>query len=137
MDIAAVRKALADTVRAALPELNCYPYVPARPDTPCFYVLGPEIAYDVTFGGDDEVEGWVCRLLVDPGEDEDAQALLDAYLSRGPTSVKLAIEGTPGVPQTLGGVCGDLHVRRAQNYGPIEHGDDKLLGADLLIHIVD
>lgn len=136
MDVPGIRQALADTVRAAVPELNCYPRIPAMPDVPAFYVLGPDITYDVTFGGTDEAENWVVRLLAPGGDDVDGQALLDAYLSRGSKSVKLAIEGTPGQAQTLGGVCSDLHVQAARNWGLFEHGGLPFPGVELLVRIV-
>lgn len=136
MNIGAVRAGLADAVRAALPELTCYGYVPFAVEVPCFYTTGPAITYDVTFGGTDDIDNFVCRVLVSKAEDVDGQALLDAYLSRGSKSVKLAIEGTPGVAQTLGGACDDVHVRRAQSYGLFEHAGETYYGAELVVHVI-
>jgi len=136
VNLAAVRTGLANVVRTALPELTCYPYVPFAVEVPCFYSTGPTITYDVTYGGTDDMDNWVCRVLTSKAEDADGQALLDAYLSRGAKSVKLALEGTPGVAQTLGGVISDLHVRRAQNYGLFQHGDEYYYGAELVVHVI-
>jgi hypothetical protein len=136
VNLAAIRQGLADTVRTALPELTCYPHVPAAVEVPCFYSTGPTINYDVTFGGTDEMDNWVCRVLVSKADDKDGQGLLDEYLSRGAKSVKLALEGTPGVAQTLGGVVSDLHVRRAQNYGFFQHGEEYYYGAELVVHVI-
>lgn len=136
MDVGAVRRGLADTVRAALPELTCYEFVPGAVEVPCLYTTGPAITYDVTFGGTDDIDNFVCRVLVSQADDADGQALLDAYLSRGSRSVKLAIEGTPGVAQSLGGACSDVHVRRAQNYGLFQHGENFYYGAELVVHVI-
>ena len=135
MDIAAVRTALKNVVKTALPELTCYPTVPYAVEPPCFYVTGPAITYDVTFGGDDDMDQWVCRILTSKA-DEDGQTLLDSYLSRGSKSVKLAIEGTPGVPQTLGGTCDDVHVRRASPARLFEHAGETYYGAELFVHVI-
>lgn len=135
-DLKAIRQALADIVRAALPELNCYPRLPGLAEVPAFIVIGPEITYDITFGGADEIEGLVCRLLVPAGDDQDGESLLDEYLSRGARSVKLAIEGTPGVAQSLGGLISDLHVARAGNYDSYPYGENHYPGADMVVQII-
>jgi hypothetical protein len=136
VDLAGIRAGMATVVRTALPELTCYEFVPAAVEVPCFYSTGPTITYDVTFGGTDDMDNWVCRVLVSKADDADGQALLDDYLSRGDKSVKLALEGTPGVAQTLNGVISDLHVRRAQNYGFFQHGDEYYYGAELIVHVI-
>ena len=138
MDITAIRKGLAAAVRTALPELTCYHVVPlGTPEVPAFYVAGPTITYDTTFGGSAEVDNWVCRVLTSRADDEAGQDLLDAFLSPGGArSVKAAIEGTPGIAQTLGGVCDDVHVRRAQNYGLFEHAGIHFYGAELVVHVI-
>lgn len=135
-DIKAIRQALADTVRAALPELNCYPRLAGLIDPPAFIVIGPEITYDIAFGGGDEIEGMVCRILAPAGDDQDGESLLDDYVGRGSRSVKLALEGTPGVRQSLGGLISDLHVARAGNYDTYPYGENQYPGAELVVQII-
>jgi len=136
-DIKAIRVALAGTVQAALPELNCYPRLVGLVDPPAFIVVGPEVTYDITFGGGDQIDGLVCRLLAPAGDDQDGDDLLDQYLSStGARSVKRAIEGTPGVAQTLGGLISDLHVASAGNYDTYPYGENQYPGAELVVQII-
>ncbi|WIM97702.1 hypothetical protein ACTOB_001250 [Actinoplanes oblitus] len=135
MDLTAVREGLADVVRAALPELTCYGDVPDSISEPAFLAGEVDITYDTTFGDDDEITA-TCRVLVSRSDDKAGQKLLNAYLSRGPKSIKRAIEGTPGEAQTLGGACDDLHVQRIRGYRYYPHGDATYLGAEFVVKVI-
>lgn len=109
------------------------------PDTilpPHFYVADISIDYDQTFGGL-EVCQYTVRVLVSHAPADEAQALLHTFLRRtGPTSIKAAIDGPVGVPQTLGGLIDDLHVRKLQGLRMYTVGDRKHPGAEWQIRVV-
>lgn len=136
MDVAAVRQGLA-TAADAVAGLECFGYVPDSVPVPCFYAGEVEIDYDEAYQRGMDVIWVVCRVLVSRADDRAGQALLDGYLKgAGPTSVKAAIEGTPGVAQTLGGACSDLRVVRVRGYRLYQVGDDRFYGADLRVQVI-
>ncbi|MFC6017217.1 hypothetical protein ACFP2T_13495 [Plantactinospora solaniradicis] len=135
MDLQAVRQGLADAAATADPGLNCTGYVPDSINEPAFFPAEVDIDYDQTFGGSDTMT-ITCRLLVSRSDDEAGQKNLNAYLSRGTKSVKAAIEGTPGVAQTLSGACDDVHVMRVQGYRFYQHNGSAYIGAELVVKVI-
>ncbi|GAA5048193.1 hypothetical protein HNP84_000225 [Thermocatellispora tengchongensis] len=139
MNISAVRAAIADAVRDAIPSLNCFGYVPDAPAEPCFYAGEVEIEYDAAMGrGLDELQ-ITCRLLVSRGDDRSGQEALDRYLSgSGPDSVKAALEAARGAPgeMALGGLAHDLHLMAVQGYSLYQVGEVQYFGAELLVRVV-
>lgn len=139
MDIGGVKVALADTVRAEIPSLTCFGYVPDSIPEPCFFVGEAEIEFDKTFGrGLDEVT-LTCRLLVSRADDRSGQAALDRYLSgSGPRSIKRAIETARGAPgeYALGGLAHDLHLTRVQAYRMYAVGENTYYGAELMVRVI-
>lgn len=140
MDLSLVRERLASAANAIV-GLNCFGYVPDSIPEPCFFTAETDVTYDRTFGADTEpgdMELMVtCRVLVSRADDKASQKLLDGYLKgTGATSLKAALEGTPGVPQTLGGACDDLHVVRVQGYRWYEHGTSQYVGAELIVRVI-
>lgn len=119
MNIDGVSAAIANLVKNVEKIKSSEPAVPETVVAPHFYVAEIAINWtgaNNTFGGDDDVIA-LCRVLVSRTSDLSAQALLKTYMRRtGPTSIKAAIEGSPGVRQTLGGLCDDLIVRRFQGH---------------------
>lgn len=139
MDISAVRAGLATAASNVVsdPKLTCFGYVPDSIPEPCFYAAEVDITFDQTFGrGMDELMV-TCRVLVSRADDKSSQTLLDGYLKgAGSTSLKAALEGTPGVPQTLDGACDDLHVVRVQGYRFYEHNGTQYVGAELIVRVI-
>ena len=134
MDLEAVCQGLA-TAAEAVPDLNCTGHVPDSINTPAFFPAEVDIDFDKTFGGTDELT-ITCRILVGRADDKSSQAKLRWFLSRGATSLKRALEGTPGVAQTLGGACDDVHVKRVQGYRFYQHGTNKYIGAELVVFVI-
>ncbi|MFY1669495.1 hypothetical protein ACN27G_06005 [Plantactinospora sp. WMMB334] len=136
MDLQLVSERLA-ALAAALPEVKrSDPYVPDAATPIHFYVAEFEIDYDQTYGGLMDVQV-VCRLLTSRGNDRSGQAALKPYMARrGDKSLKYALEGDPGVPQTLDGACHDLHVRRLQGHRLYKVGEDYFYGAEWLVRVV-
>lgn len=137
MDIAAIRQGLADVVEAAIPGLNAFGYVPDSIPEPCFYAGEVEIDYDLAYQRGMDEARVSCRVLVGRAEDKAGQAALDLYLAgSGSSSVKAAIEGTPGVAQTLGGACDDLHVMRVRGYRLYQVGENTYYGAQFTVRVI-
>jgi hypothetical protein len=139
MDVGAIRKGIARAVKAGVPSLNCFGYVPDSCPEPCFYAGEVDITFDRTFGrGLDEIEV-TCRLLVSRADDRSGQAALDRYLAgSGPHSIKAALvaaRGAPGEP-ALDGLCDDLHLTRVQAYRMYQVGEVQYYGAELIVRVI-
>jgi hypothetical protein len=112
------------------------PYVPDSVSEPHAYVGELSIDYDQTYSGLELVTA-VCRVLVSRADDKAGQAVLKGFMRRtGPTSVKYGLEGDRSVPQTLDGVCHDLHVTRVQGHRAYQVGTDSYYGAEWTVRII-
>lgn len=138
MNHVAACRAIADLVTPLPGIMRADPIVPDSILEPHFYV--GEIAIDWTgkqntFGGNDDVI-YLCRLLVAKYPDDEAQGRLKPYMRRtGESSVKAAIEGTVGVPQTLGGLIDDLVVRRFQGHRIYTVGSSRYYGGEWYVQL--
>jgi hypothetical protein len=131
VDLVVVRAELA-VAATAVPGLNAYPGAPASLEVPCFYSGESEIDYDQTFAkGVDELQ-LTCYLMTSAAEDLDGQRLLDAFLGRGPQSIKAALEAD----RTLRGTVSDMCVRRMQGYRTYGSGTDTFYGAQIIVRAI-
>lgn len=136
MDFDLVSQRMAELVEPLPGIVRSDPFVPDAATPIHFYVGEISIDYDQSFGGLMDVQVG-CRLLTSRADDRSGQATLKKYLSRrGEYSVKAALEGTPGVPQTLGGACHDLHVRRMQGHRLYRVGEDTFFGAEWIVRVL-
>jgi hypothetical protein len=139
VNIAGIRAALGNApanVAVGTTQLNCLPYTPTSVTVPCFYPGEAQLGYATernTFNGIPVVEA-TCMLLAAPeNEDQEGQALLDAYLSHpGSTSVKAAIEAD----QTLGGLCKLVFVHDVDGYRLYTVGTTAYYGARFRILVM-
>lgn len=135
MNVRSIKKGIAEAA-SAIEGLNTYPFCPDAVEAPCLYAGEVDVAYHRTYGGDAQVVVTV-YLLVSTAEDEDSQGLLDEYLSVGnANSVVDAIEGLPGNPQTLGGVCDDLVIGTASGYRKYTVGTDTFFGVKIPVQVI-
>jgi hypothetical protein len=140
VDVARVKAALADAVRAAaIPRLESLPYAPADPPVPAFFVGEVDLDPNVTYGGCDRAD-FTCTVVVGGAEDLDGQLLLDRYLSRdGEHSIRAALIEARGEPGelALGGAADDLKIVRINGYRSIPMGDDRnYYGATIVVHVI-
>lgn len=141
MQVALVKKALADAVRAAgIPHLECYGFSPSAPAVPAFTVGAVVLDPNVTFGGADTAE-ITCTVLASMADDHDGQELLDTYLSRdGAKSIRAALLAARGAPGelALGGAADDMNILRIDAYRMVAYsGDDSTYyGADITVRVV-
>lgn len=136
MDIQAVRQGLADRADT-IAGLTVTAHVPDSVTEPHFFPAEVDVNFDQAYGrGMDELMV-TCRVLVGRADDAASQALLSSYLKgSGATSLKAAIEGTPGVAQTLGGACDDLRVERVSGFRFYEHSGSRYVGAEIVIRVI-
>lgn len=109
-DIGAIRAGLAATLQPLVDSgalTTSSPYGLANPMTPCAMVTVGPTAFDG--GVQTDTLTMTVAVLVGSASEEDAQVALDAFLGRGPDSVKALIEADP----TLGGACDDANVTAA------------------------
>jgi hypothetical protein len=139
-----VKQAIANAVAAAeIPELDCFPFVPAEPPIPSFYVgevtLDPNQSFAPTPGGHDEAD-IVCRVLSSAADDADGQARLDDYLSRsGPYSIRAVLNAARGLPGqlALGGTCDDFVITRIDGYRMIPTSNQgAAYGAQITVRVI-
>lgn len=136
MDFELISQRIADLVAPVPGIVRSDPFVPDAAAPPHFYVGEISIDYDQTYGGLMEVQV-VCRLLTSRADDRSGQAALKRYMTRaGEYSIKAALEGDPGTPQTLDGACHDLHVRRLQGHRLYRVGEDMYFGAEWLVRVI-
>lgn len=122
MDVEDVFQGLADAADT-ISGLRCFATVPDSITPPVFFPTEVDIDYDQTFRGGLEAYVVTCRVLTSRADTRAGQKLLQGFLKRtGPTSIKAALEATRTQANgALGGVCHDLHVRKASGYGYYEH----------------
>jgi hypothetical protein len=109
-DIGAIRAGLAATLEPLVDSgalTTSSPYGLANPQTPCAMVTVGPTHFDE--GVQTDVLTLTVAVLVGTASEEDAQINLDAFLGRGPNSVKALIEADP----SLGGTCDDANVTAA------------------------
>jgi hypothetical protein len=136
MDLDLVSTRIAALVEAIPEIVSSLPYVPDAVTPPCFYVAELTLDYDQSFGGLVDAQ-LACRVLVDRGDRGSMQSLLKAFMARsGPSSVKAVIEGDPGVSQTLGGACDDLHVTRVRRHQMYLVGESRYYGAEWTVRVI-
>jgi hypothetical protein len=135
VNVRSIKKGIADAA-AAVEGLNTYAFSPNAVEVPCLHPGEVEISYHETYGGDVELTVMV-YLLTSSADDESGQALLDEFLSVGNSrSVIDAIEGTPGHPQTLGGICDDLYIGQATGYQMYGVGEKRYYGAKIPVRVI-
>lgn len=135
MNVKSIKKGIA-AAAAEVDGLTTYAFSPPRIEPPSFFCGEVDIDYHETYGGDVSmvIMGY---LMTSTAEDEAGQELLDRYLSIGHAgSVVDAIEGTPGNPQTLGGVCDDLVIMKATGYRQYQVGEKNYYGVKLPIQVI-
>lgn len=132
MDISAVRRAIAEAATAAGEQLTCLGYVPDSIPEPCFYAGEVTFNRDLTFARDTDLRV-TCRLLVSRADDQAGQQALDDYLM----PVWNAVEGAPGVAQTLGGLVDDVVIERVQGYRLYTVGDVQYYGAEFVVRVIE
>lgn len=135
MRLSLVKKGIA-AAAATVEGLNTYAFVPDSVEVPCLYAGEADVRYDTTFGGDYDVV-ITCYVFTSVSDDESGQELLDELLAdEGASSVKAAIEGTPGIAQTLGGVCDDVHIPNVTGYRMYQVGEKNYFGAKLPVRVI-
>lgn len=141
MDLNAVSVGLAELGATIEGIRRSDPFVPDSVTVPHFYVGEVSMNYDQTFQGQFapgamDVQ-FLCRVLSATTDDKAGQARLKTFMQpTGTSSVKAVLEGTPGVAQTLGGACDDVHVPRVQNHRIYQVGGASYYGAEWVVRVI-
>lgn len=102
--------------------------VPGDPSRKNVYAIN----YDCTMGRGSDDYIFTVLLMVGNKVERASQEALDEYLAgAGAKSVKAAIESEP----TLGGAAHFVNVTGVRDYGIVEYGGQKYVGAEFLVEV--
>lgn len=102
--------------------------VPGDPSRKNVYAIN----YDCTMGRGSDDYIFTILLMVANKVERASQEALDEYLEgSGAKSVKAAVESEP----TLGGVCHFVNVTGVRDYGIVDYGGQKYVGAEFLVEV--
>lgn len=130
----AIRRALADALRARFPELQVEPYMLSDPTPEAAHVYPSTLEYDLAFQRGLDVDSYFVEVFVAEVSDIGAQDVLDDYLEPdGPLSVKEALE----LDRTLGGLVDSLQVTGTSGYRRYlrTDGSSPVLGAQWTVKV--
>lgn len=129
-----IRNALVATIKAELPEVNCYPTHRDAINVPAVVVGAPEAEFDLAMGRG--LDKWTFPLFVMVGiPDLDiAQRNLDQYVNgSGSRSIRRIIWANP----SLGDVVQDCRVSQMKDYGAaFETAKLPHVGAILVVEVL-
>jgi hypothetical protein len=92
---------------------------------------GDFLFYDDTYSGTDNF-AVVVKILNGTQDSRTSQDLLLGYMAKsGATSIRAAILANP----TLSGICANLRIPTAQNYGDVEWAGQQYLGFELPVAV--
>lgn len=129
-----IRAGLRSNITGALGGVNMTGYLLTPPEPPCFEIDFPpdSLTPFTEFGKKGGELDIVVRGIVALGESDDAQALLDTWLS-GSNNVASAIESD----KTLGGAVDDLYVTQVTGHRRLLTPDNTmLLCAEWTVHLL-
>jgi hypothetical protein len=120
-----LREGLATNLRT-IAGLRVSAEVPDNPTPPVAVVQLRGVDYDGSFQRGMTTYNFVITLIVGRVAEREAQRRLDAYVSNGASSVKLAVESD----KQLGGKAFDVRVSEMNNIGAVLLGETTYLSAD-------
>lgn len=132
--ITAIRGGL-KTNLTSIAGLQCYDFVPAKPEPPCAIVMPNS---DVFIERLSMARGhigltFVVTVLVENKVDDESQDRIDAYLDpSGSSSAWAAIESS----LTLSGVAENAVVQQIRNYTAYTFNDIPYLGAEIVVGVL-
>jgi hypothetical protein len=132
-DITDIRAGIAANLATLKDDAHIDPYQQSRPNLPGIYVVGPSIAYDMSFGDQDATYTVIVRALVQASSDVGGQKLLDRWKSQGGNdSLKTLIESD----KQLGGACADLRVESVSQDQVYVFENVEALGAEWSVTVI-
>jgi hypothetical protein len=123
--VADLRDGLATNLRT-VSGLRVTAEVPDSPNPPQAIVQLRSVDYDGSFQRGMTTYNFVITVLVGRVAEREAQRRLDAYVSNGASSIKLAVEKD----KTLNGKAFDVRVSEMTNIGAVLLGETTYLSAD-------
>ncbi len=123
--VSELREGLATNLRT-ITGLRVTAEIPDNPNPPQAVVQLRSVDYDGSFQRGMTTYNFIITVLVGRVAEREAQRRLDAYISNGASSVKLAVE----IDKTLNGKAFDVRVSEMTNVGAVLLGETSYLSAD-------
>ena len=123
--VSELREGLANNLRS-ITGLRVSAEVPDNPAPPHAVVQLRSVDYDGSFQRGMTTYNFIITVLVGRVAEREAQRRLDAYVSNGESSIKLAVEKD----KTLDGAAFDVRVSEMTNIGAVLLGETSYLSAD-------
>jgi hypothetical protein len=123
--VSELREGIATNLRT-ITGLRVTAEVPDNPNPPQAVVQLRSVDYDGSFQRGMTTYSFVITVLVGRVAEREAQRRLDAYVSNGASSIKLAAEKD----KSLGGKAFDVRVSEMTNIGAVLLGETSYLAAD-------
>jgi len=123
--VSELREGLATNLRTVA-GLRVSAEIPDQPNPPQAVVQLRSVDYDGSFQRGMTTYNFIITVLVGRVAEREAQRRLDAYVSNGASSIKLAAE----IDKSLGGKAFDVRISEMTNIGAVLLGETSYLSAD-------
>ena len=123
--VSELREGLATNLRTVA-GLRVSAEIPDQPNPPQAVVQLRSVDYDGAFQRGMTTYNFIITVLVGRVAEREAQRRLDAYVSNGASSIKLAAE----IDKSLGGKAFDVRISEMTNIGAVLLGETSYLSAD-------
>ena len=130
MSIADIRSGLGANL-ATIRGLRVAETIPDNPNPPIAVIALGNVVYDGAYQGGLVTYNFTVSVIVGRASEREAQRRLDALVSTGAGSLKVAVESD----KSLGGSAYDVRVSEMTNIGAVQLGDQTYLACDFLVSV--
>jgi hypothetical protein len=130
VSIADIRNGLGANLRT-IQGLRVAETIPDNPSPPIAVIALGNVTYDGAFQGGLVIYNFTVSVIVGRVAERVAQARLDALISTGEGSLKVAVESDP----SLGNAAYDVKVTEMTNIGAVQLGDATYLACDFSVAV--
>ena len=130
MSIATIRNGLGANL-STIRGLRVAETIPDNPSPPIAVIALGNVVYDGAFQGGLVTYNFTVSVIVGRVAEREAQRRLDAFISTGAGSIKVAVESD----KSLGGAAYDVRVSEMTNVGAVQIGDATYLACDFAVAV--
>jgi len=130
VSIADIRSGLGANL-ATIRGLRVAETIPDNPNPPIAVIALGNVVYDGAYQGGLVTYNFTVSVIVGRASEREAQRRLDALVSTGAGSLKVAVESD----KSLGGSAYDVRVSEMTNIGAVQLGDQTYLACDFLVSV--
>lgn len=130
MSIADIRNGLGANL-STIRGLRVAETIPDNPSPPIAVIALGNVVYDGAFQGGLVTYNFTVSVIVGRVAEREAQRRLDAFISTGAGSFKVAVESD----KSLGGAAYDVRVSEMTNVGAVQIGDATYLACDFAVAV--